>query len=57
MGLSVKKGLGLALGIVYVLIGVLGYNYFGIESPYREIFSIALVTYGAWRFYRAIISE
>lgn len=54
MNLTFNSGLKIALAIAYILFGIFSYNYFGIESPYKEMFSLALIAYGAFRMYRAV---
>jgi hypothetical protein len=57
MNITFNSGLKIALALVYIVFGLFSYNYFGIDSPYNEIFSIALIAYGSYRMYRAVSSN
>ncbi len=57
MNVTFNNGLKIALALVYILFGIFSYNYFGIESPYNEMFSLALIGYGSFRMYRAISNQ
>lgn len=54
MNVTFNSGLKIALALVYILFGIFSYNYFGIASPYNEVYSLALIVYGAFRMYRAV---
>ncbi len=57
MVMSLKSGLGIALGVVYIVFGLLSYSYFDLGFPFKQLFTTLLVVYGAFRIYRSAISS
>jgi hypothetical protein len=51
--METKKLFGYLLGAVYIIMGIFGYLKLIPESPYKEMFLVLFVVYGAWRLYRA----
>lgn len=53
MGGDFKKIFGYILGLIYLGLGIFGYKYLDLETPYKELFAGVFIIYGIWRLYRA----